>query len=276
MGKNSRSRDEDTEEMMIATVTEESTNQTRRYGSHPDHAPNEERLREERGQNLMPDYLVECLVFKDWEFQTCYRMSLIVFKCISTDLCQYDRYFVQKSDTTGKVGLLSEQKMTTSLRMLAYGDGADQYSEYCWMAKSTSIAALQRFSQGIVNLYSVEYLRVPNAVNLRQLLAKDERRGFPRMIGSINYMHWQWKNCPSGWAAEYSGRKHIPATILEAVASYDTWIWHVFFGMPGACNDLNVLMIVKDERPEDNDDEFESNNEEDNNLRPRIAECIIA
>ena len=25
------------------------------------------------------------------------------------------------------------------------------------------------------------------------------------------------------------------------MASYDTWIWHSFFGMPGACNDLNVL-----------------------------------
>ncbi|XP_024172040.2 uncharacterized protein LOC112178056 [Rosa chinensis] len=61
------------------------------------------------------------------------------------------------------------------------------------------------------------------------------------MIGSIDCMHWQWKNCPTGWAGEYSGRKQIPTIILEAVASYDTWIWHAFFGMPGACNDLNVL-----------------------------------
>ncbi|XP_040373008.1 uncharacterized protein LOC121052332 [Rosa chinensis] len=61
------------------------------------------------------------------------------------------------------------------------------------------------------------------------------------MIGSIDCMHWQWKNCPTGWAGEYSGRKQIPTIILEAVASYDTWIWHAFFGVPGACNDLNVL-----------------------------------
>ncbi|XP_024196110.1 uncharacterized protein LOC112199307 [Rosa chinensis] len=31
-------------------------------------------------------------------------------------------------------------------------------------------------------------------------------------------------------------------------------------------------MIVEDERSEDNDDELESNDEEDNNMRPRIAE----
>ena len=29
--------------------------------------------------------------------------------------------------------------------------------------------------------------------------------------------------------------------ILEAVASYDTWIWHAFSGMPGTLNDINVL-----------------------------------
>jgi hypothetical protein len=29
--------------------------------------------------------------------------------------------------------------------------------------------------------------------------------------------------------------------ILEAVAGYDLWIWHAFFGMPGTNNDLNVL-----------------------------------
>ncbi|XP_050374528.1 uncharacterized protein LOC126792073 [Argentina anserina] len=77
--------------------------------------------------------------------------------------------------------------------------------------------------------------------DLRRLLAKGEKRGFPGMIGSINCMNWQWKNCLTGWAGEYSGRKRIPTIILEAVASYDSWIWHAFFGMSGSCNDLNVL-----------------------------------
>jgi len=29
--------------------------------------------------------------------------------------------------------------------------------------------------------------------------------------------------------------------VLEAVASYDFWIWHIFFGAPGTMNDLNIL-----------------------------------
>ncbi|XP_040364528.1 uncharacterized protein LOC112171617 [Rosa chinensis] len=164
-----------TNAIVITAVTEESGNQHRGHGSHPGHAPNEERLREERGKGMLADYFVDRPMFKDY--------------------------------ATGKVGLLPDQKMTAALRMLAYA----------------------------------KYLRAPTAVDLRRLIVKGESRGFPGMIGSIDCMHWQWKNCPTGWAGEYSGRKQIPTIILKAVASYDTWIWHAFFGMLGACNDLNVL-----------------------------------
>jgi hypothetical protein len=39
----------------------------------------------------------------------------------------------------------------------------------------------------------------------------------------------------------YSGHYHQPTIILEAVALYDLWIWHAFFGLPGSHNDINVL-----------------------------------
>nr|GEZ04086.1 hypothetical protein [Tanacetum cinerariifolium] len=35
--------------------------------------------------------------------------------------------------------------------------------------------------------------------------------------------------------------KKYPTIMLEAVASYDLWIWHAFFGVAGANNDLTVL-----------------------------------
>ncbi|XP_024171573.1 uncharacterized protein LOC112177510 [Rosa chinensis] len=243
-----KSRDEDLEELcttnalVVAAVAEaEASSGSRRRCSQLRGAPNEERFRESRGKNKMEDYFVERPVFSEEIFRTRYWMSHNVFNCISSEICRYDSYFVQKSVAAGKVRLLPQQKLTCSLRMLSYGAGADQCAEYCRMVKSTSIEALKRFSRGIVNLYSAEYLRAPNPADLRRLLSKAERRGFLGMIGSIDCMHWQWKNCPIGWAGEYSGRKCVPTIILEAVTSYDTWIWHAFFEMPGSCNDLNVL-----------------------------------
>ncbi|KAF5465810.1 hypothetical protein F2P56_015782 [Juglans regia] len=39
----------------------------------------------------------------------------------------------------------------------------------------------------------------------------------------------------------YSSHVNEPTIILEVVASYDLWIWHAFFGLPGSHNDINVL-----------------------------------
>ncbi|XP_026398753.1 uncharacterized protein LOC113294577 [Papaver somniferum] len=49
------------------------------------------------------------------------------------------------------------------------------------------------------------------------------------------------KNCPVALQGTYRGKDKESSLVLEAVASYDLWFWHIFFGMPGSNNDLNVL-----------------------------------
>jgi hypothetical protein len=61
------------------------------------------------------------------------------------------------------------------------------------------------------------------------------------MIGSIDCMHWTWKNCPTAWQGEFRGKQPEPTIILAAFASQSLWIWHAFFGVPGFNNDINVL-----------------------------------
>ncbi|CAM8975865.1 unnamed protein product [Rhodiola kirilowii] len=131
--------------------------------------------------------------------------------------------------------------MTAAIRMLAYGSCADQCAEITRMGESTTLECLKKWCAQVVEHYNDRYLRSPNAADLSRLLQRAEQRGFPGMIGSIDCMHWEWKNCPTSWQGAYSGRKGRPTIILEAVASYDTWIWHSFIGVPGAQNDINVL-----------------------------------
>ncbi|XP_026435213.1 uncharacterized protein LOC113332932 [Papaver somniferum] len=47
--------------------------------------------------------------------------------------------------------------------------------------------------------------------------------------------------CPVYWAGQYKSHYPKPTVILEVVASYDCWIWHSCFGLPGSQNDINVL-----------------------------------
>jgi hypothetical protein len=42
------------------------------------------------------------------------------------------------------------------------------------------------------------YLREPTTEDTACLLSINENRGFSRKLGSIDCMHWQWKNCPFG------------------------------------------------------------------------------
>jgi hypothetical protein len=69
----------------------------------------------------------------------------------------------------------------------------------------------------------------------------NKKRGWLGMLGSIDCMHWTWKNCPKVWHGMYCGKSRDPTIVLEAVASQDLWIWHCFFGLPGTLNDINVL-----------------------------------
>jgi hypothetical protein len=76
---------------------------------------------------------------------------------------------------------------------------------------------------------------------MARLLEFNSNRGFPGMLGSIDCMHWSWKNCPATWHGQFKGHKKDATIFFEAVADHETWIWHEFFGMIESCNDINVL-----------------------------------
>ncbi|KAK1697966.1 hypothetical protein QYE76_014663 [Lolium multiflorum] len=118
---------------------------------------------------------------------------------------------------------------------------ADIFDEYLRMGESTCLESMYRFCRAVIAVFEEYYCREPNVEDTRRLLSINESRGFPGMIGSIDCMHWEWKNCPFGWQDMYSGHDEGRTVILEAVISQDLWIWHSFFGMAGFNNDINVL-----------------------------------
>ena len=86
-----------------------------------------------------------------------------------------------------------------AMRMLAYGTPADLLDEGLRIAESTTIECLTEFVKGIRLNFGAEYLRRPTEDDTRRLLQISEVRGFPGMLGSLDYMHWHWENCPVAW-----------------------------------------------------------------------------
>ncbi|XP_071687509.1 uncharacterized protein [Rutidosis leptorrhynchoides] len=133
---------------------------------------------------------------------------------------------LDRRDATGLYGFNIFQNCTSAIRQLAYGVAPDAFDEYLHMGESTYYLCLENFCKSVLHLYSVEYMRRPNGHNVQRLISKHEDiHGLPGMLGSIDCMHWGWKNCPFGWKGQFTRGDHgYPKIMLEAVASYDTWI----------------------------------------------------
>jgi hypothetical protein len=168
-------------------------------------------------------------------------MSRVLFLVILNGVRDYVDYFKAKYDCNSKIGFTSYLKCSAAVWQLAYGVPGDLIDDYMCMSKSTCHEAMYRFCKDVIAVFGEYYLREPNMDDTARLLSINESRGFPGMLGSIDYMHWQWKKCPFGWQGQFKGHKEECTVILEAVASQDLWIWHSFFGMAGSNNDINVL-----------------------------------
>ncbi|XP_033144151.1 putative nuclease HARBI1 [Brassica rapa] len=200
-----------------------------------------ERDREQGHNRLWNDYFKENPTYPPEMFRRRFRMNKPLFLHIVERVSNEVPYFQQRRDACGRNGLSALQKCTAAIRMLAYGQSGDTYDEYLRLGDSTSRLCLANFTDAIIELFGNEYLRKPTAEDLQRLLDVGEVRGFPGMIGSIDCMHWEWKNCPTAWKGQFTRGSGKPTIVLEAVASQDLWIWHAFFGLPGTLNDINVL-----------------------------------
>ena len=72
--------------------------------------------------------------------------------------------------------------MTAAVRMLAYGVTTDFMDEY-------AMENLKKFVIAMVDIFSEEYLRLPNNENIARLLAHGESCEFIGMLESIDCMH---------------------------------------------------------------------------------------
>ena len=139
----------------------------------------------------MEDYFIERPIYDEQDFRRRFRMSKRLFNCILTALCNHDTFWHQKQDCTGLPGLLTYQKVTAALRMLAYGACADQCDEITRMGVSTTLECMKKLCSQVYTIFGACYLRTPIVADITRLLRMANQRGFPGMIGSIDCMHWE-------------------------------------------------------------------------------------
>ena len=133
-----------------------------------------------------------------------------LFSRITNAVQGHDNYFMQRRDDVGRLGLSGLQKITVVYRMLTYCMPADATKKYIKIGESTTIESLKRFCRAIMKVFAEQYLRSPYANDVARLLYVGKDRSFSGMLGSLDCMHWKWKNCPTAWAGQYAGRSGTP------------------------------------------------------------------
>nr|GEV29209.1 hypothetical protein [Tanacetum cinerariifolium] len=182
------------------------------------------RDREDAKRRLRADYFDDHYKYPLYYFRRRFRMSRNLFLRIVNDILSYTAnplpqnfyFFTSQLDCTGRMSISALMKCTDAIRQFAYGSTADAFDEYFQMSEHTARDALFFFNMCIIELYMPKYLRKSTSEDVVNIQQKHNNvHCFSGMLGSIDCMHWEWKNCPVAWQGQY--------------------------GRAGANNDINVL-----------------------------------
>ena len=78
-------------------------------------------------------------------------MNKSLFMRIVDRLSNEVRYFRQKQDVTGRLGLSALQKCTAAIRVLAYGSALDAVDEYLRLGATTTRLCVENFVEAVIN-----------------------------------------------------------------------------------------------------------------------------
>ena len=174
-------------------------------------------------RRLYDDYFAKEPVYPPKLFRRRFRIRRSLFLRILCRVEAYEPYFTQKRNAAKKLGLSPLQKMTTTIRMLAYGVTADFSDEYVRIAESTTMMSLKKFVAAVVAIFSEQYLRSPNNEDIARLLAHGQNRRFPAcwevLIACIG----------NGKIVQLHGKGCIVVIFVSQVLFWKQWL-HMIFG----------------------------------------------
>ncbi|XP_026384689.1 uncharacterized protein LOC113280255 [Papaver somniferum] len=182
---------------------------------------------------MMNDYFTPGTGYTSRQFKQRLGMREDLFEKLLGKFLEVDPEWHQRPDAIGTTGHSPHMKLVAVMKCLCKSTPTDRVDDYTRVGATTIHKYLKRFCHTVCMTFGERYLREPTPEDVQRYLDENVDRGFPGMLGSVDCMQWPWKNCLVAWKGTYRGKDKKSSLVLEAVASYNLWFWHAFFGMPG-------------------------------------------
>ncbi|XP_026419468.1 uncharacterized protein LOC113315402 [Papaver somniferum] len=137
-------------------------------------------------------------------------------------LLEVDPEWHQRPDATGTMGHSPHMKLVTVMKCLCKSTAADSADDYTRMGATTIYKYLKIFFHTICMTFGERYLREPTPGDVQRLLTKNADRGFPGMLGSVDYMQWPWKIFLVSWQGTYRGKDQESSLGVAPPCNYVT------------------------------------------------------
>nr|GEV09755.1 hypothetical protein [Tanacetum cinerariifolium] len=139
-------------------------------------------------ERLVAAFFSDNSMYDATRFRKMFRMARPLFNRIVTAVTNYDPFFHNNTDCTGREDISSLIKCTSAIRQLAYGVNA------------------------VMEIYGPEFLRKPTVTDIEKLYRHhEEKHGFSGMLGSLDCTDWDWFGCPYAFKGQYVRRDHEKA-----------------------------------------------------------------
>jgi hypothetical protein len=130
-----------------------------------------------RHKMLMCDYFAEVSTYLPRLFHRWYWMRIKLFVMI-VEACEANcHFFTCQRNATGLLSFRPYQKISASMRMIAYGIRADYTDEYLWFGEDTTLKCVRILGKVIIRLFGPTYLLSPNEEDKKRLMLINEKRG---------------------------------------------------------------------------------------------------
>jgi len=179
-------------------------------------------------------------IFDERDFETRFRVPRAAFRRVYQAV-KDEPFFQQRINATGKLRAHPLKKQVAAFRVITYGEAAYRAVDNVRLSRTVIAMSTKLLMEFIVRRWGPTSLRRPNQNELLTIMERNQERGMPGCMGSLDCCHWEWHKGPTGMAGAYHSRKGKRGIVVEAVCNEDLWVWTLFVAAPGSLNDINVM-----------------------------------